>query len=76
MKIQVTQADIANGMRGNRKACPIARAVIRASSLSTASVTQSYIRRGRRKDFTPAEARIFIRAFDAGQPVEPFEFEL
>lgn len=78
MKIQVTQEDIDKGERWKCGACPIALAAIRAFHQPHVLVDRDCVwvpgeDRGRSM---PDKAQSFIRAFDAGQPVEQFEFEL
>lgn len=80
MKITVTQEDISHGIAKDCEECPIAHALERALGC------RSYVERDSffyRKDgrFTanlplPEIASAFIAAFDAGQPVEPFSFEV
>lgn len=80
-KLVITQDDIDNGVMSNPCECPIARAAQRefhGCSVSVAgcirvhnvksAITTCY-------DLTP-EASVFIKRFDLGQLVEPFEFEL
>lgn len=83
MTVRVMQADIDGARQANSNKCAIARAI--ASSLPTAShisVDVASIRfthdGGSKRSYymTPAKVQRFIFAFDAGEPVEPFEFAL
>lgn len=80
MKIEVTQEDIERGKRCDGLICPISQAVKRATG-NTVCVSQNYFfllsRASSMDDFKlPQPAIDFIAAFDAGQPVEPFSFEV
>lgn len=75
MKIQVTQQEIDNGTRQKASCCPVALAVSLATQRD-ARVTADTIRFGWKVYITPEPAASFIEAFDAGEPVSPFEFEL
>lgn len=77
MKIQVTAEDIVKGKRESCDSCPIALAITRKAG-ERASVdectawfisTESLIP-------LPVSARKFVRAFDRGDSVAPFEFDL
>jgi hypothetical protein len=84
MKIAVNRNDIAQGMPGNGWRCPVALAIARDLGCHTMvgegwAVTVA-------PDFTvasdfrsldlPPEVQTWIRKFDRGETVEPFEFEL
>ena len=77
-KIKVTKAHIKRGKRGTSDWCPIALAVRRAYFYP--SVYGSWFCHGsgagRRVVQLPDVAREFIRRFDAGEDVAPFEFEV
>lgn len=82
-RVSVTAGDISQAQASNSKNCAIARAV--ASSVSGAShimVDVASIRfshdNGTKRSYylTPAQVQRFIIAFDLGEPVEPFTFEL
>lgn len=75
MKIQVTQEDIAVGLRANYRMCPIARA---ASRLLDEQVTVGYYHMGtaNKSASLPPEASRFARDFDNYSVVYPFEFEI
>ncbi len=77
MTIQVTAEDIAMGTRGWAYYCPIAlawkrqsghRAAVSAGSLKDTHTLQWHS--------LPRSAQRFIKAFDNGKPVEPFEFKI
>ena len=81
MRIAVTAEDIAAGRPHNCEACPIAIAATRAAGepMGTGTATawtylsNQYIN----QTFElPGEARGFVRRYDAGLAVRPFEFEL
>lgn len=85
MKIQVTGEDIQNGTPSDCGRCPVALAVSRALggvSHERISVTglsvevyDTQLKRWKH-DVPPSYVGFFIRCFDYGLPVEPFEFEL
>jgi hypothetical protein len=88
MLVSVTAKDIAAGLRADCGECPIALAMRRATGMTENRFTAAYVAvtgdratlcRGKRKPHEdwrlPQEAVSFQRAFDAGRPVEPFEFE-
>lgn len=81
MKVSVRQRHIAFSPPQHPELCPIARALMDLGwtniSVGAFNVTmqmpnskQWYLY------LLPEKARNFIRDFDAGQPVEPFEFEM
>jgi hypothetical protein len=80
--ISVTQEDIFLGEVGDCCECPAARAVRRAfpgcigASVGPFAIFVSRI--GGRVQQWPAsqELREFMRAFDDGEPVQPFSFDL
>lgn len=78
MKINVTQEDIDNGKVRNSCYCPVALAMRRVTK-ETWSVTGIGLfcdsKIGLNKS-TPKSVLQFIRAFDIGMPVSPFEFEV
>lgn len=87
IRIKVTQDHIDRGQRGNSCDCPIALALEGAQKdlssfghLTKASVGMSSVRLffpQSTSDFLiPLEASRFVRRFDRGESVEPFEFEL
>lgn len=83
MKIKVTQEDIENGTPTESDQCPIALAIRRDLKFKC-QVDESYIVVFNNKlsiydamEFkTPEVCKNFIKMFDAGVEVSPFEFEL
>jgi hypothetical protein len=84
VKIQVTEEDIKNGTPCQDWCCPIALALRRAGFLA-AKVGRSrcFVQSAGddetctwRQPALPADAREFVRDFDEGYPVDPFEFDL
>lgn len=77
IQIHVTDSDILNGQRGSSTACPVAWAIRRTLSYgtfirvgkTTAAIGGGYVT-------LPTAAAGFVRAFDFGEPVEPFSFEI
>lgn len=81
MKITVTSDDIRLGQRFLSCACPVARAVRQAAGVRWVTVGLSYITwRDASGAFyqtqTPRRVARLIKAFDAGEPVQPFSFLL
>lgn len=77
MKIKITAEDIAYGVRGSCSLCPVVHAVNRAFNCEGANIGPFVIFLSQRRQWeTPSIVRSFIMRFDAGLPVEPFEFEL
>ena len=87
MKIVVTQQDIIRGRRDDAHSCPVALAVDRAASEANPEHYEYCevleLEAGLHDDNKiwhrfnlPAVATAFIQLFDAGLPVEPFEFDL
>lgn len=77
IKVQWNHIDL--GIVGEATHCPIAAAMEDAGlrhALAGASLLMWRDHRGGRRVKHPKEVRGFIRRFDAGEPVEPFEFEL
>ena len=78
MRVQVTADDIVHGVRRNMCECPVARALRRAYG-SELGVGYGYIIHVPSRaylDLTPDDVTAFIRTFDMGDAVHPFEFEL
>lgn len=77
MKIKVTEYDIYRGCRKSKSDCPIALAVTRTYGekfLVNGSTMYSMVLP---ESFNLPESAInFVRKFDAGEKVEPFEFEV
>jgi len=76
--IDVTQSDIAKGVRGNSYHCPISRAVRRATGkrIVYASPVSIIVGARRLEYWTPWKAALFMQLFDDQKPVKPFMFEL
>ncbi len=77
--IEVTQEDIANGIRHSSCKCPIALAVNRALRAGVNVGNDSFVlyRPSRISTiFLPENASSFIKKFDAGSSVEPFKFSV
>jgi hypothetical protein len=74
MKIQVTAEHIRDGQRCNSARCPIALALQEPAWEARAGAILAVLSDGFYR--LPYEVRKFMRDFDRGLPVEPFEFEL
>jgi hypothetical protein len=83
MKIKVTQAHIDSARIGNR--CPVAQALSEAFGQPVYVGRKRCFREmwvGKRMGLLepgcelPTEVVIFVEAFDNGQRIEPFEFEI
>jgi hypothetical protein len=78
MRIIVTQQNIDNGGRMMKSCCPIALSLKDAGKLGV-SVDERYIKytdsKGQHVETLPQEATKFIKTFDNGGSVCPFEFE-
>ncbi len=77
-RIEVTAEDIENGDRSACETCPIARAAARAG-LEMVNVGRHTISWGpswRNRRALPPAACSFAIAFDLGEPVQPFAFDL
>lgn len=79
MTISVTAEDISEGCPGSPWACPVARAITRAT-LKVATVRRDFIKlstKSRIASFlTPLPVCVFINGFDRDKPVQPFDFDL
>ena len=79
MNIRVTSEDIEHGQMRDPYGCPVARAVRRAG-VAHFGVTGMAVMAGEDRQRTmvilPSIAQDWIKAFDYGMPVAPFEFEL
>jgi hypothetical protein len=79
--IEVTKDCIKYGQQGSKYYCPIALAM-RNAGLTEISVTEIYIRWKEKGSIAsdllvvPKNIKSFIKCFDKGQKVKPFEFEL
>lgn len=81
MKIIVTQEDIDAGKAQCCDSCPVALAAQRAGLTNTrvgedTSFYYDYASHEFKHFGLPREARAFIKRFDDGKKVEPFEFEV
>jgi len=76
MRVHVTADDIAYGERFNCHRCPVALAIRGALLVAYVAVGPVLILTRRRWTPTPLAVAAFIRAFDAGEAVEPFAIEL
>ena len=81
LRVLVTVDDIASGVQRSPRRCPIARAMERLG-LPSPSIAGAYVRLGLfgvgQSDVVPLPAPVteWIRAYDRGSDVGPFEFEL
>lgn len=78
MVVQLTQADIDNGVPGDCLRDPVANALRRLTGVPW-RVEQQYCYPDtieRRPYPTPRIVNKFVEAFDNGQPVKPISFEL
>ena len=75
MKIHVTEDHIRCGTRLQGDCCPVARAITEAG-LKNVHVTYSGIWIDGDEKPIPPSVSEFVRLFDKGIPVEPFEFDL
>lgn len=76
MKIRVTKLDIKRGTASSDTECPVARAVRRCTGFKGVHASLGWITTKSVMFPTPDEARDFMKRFDYGCFVEPFEFDL
>jgi hypothetical protein len=76
MTIQVTQEDISNGRRASCTDCPIALGLDRSLGFRCDGVGSLFAQISGEDIALPPNALNFLNRFDAGLPVQPFEFEL
>ena len=77
IEVSVTADDIKHGEINNCYRCPIARALQRCGfERPIVDGVQICLGVGMAEIDTPAEANEFIKRFDDGLPVQPFEFAL
>ena len=76
MRPRVTLDEINNGKRCDSSNCPIALAIKREMPNSRVAVGCYYVVIDGEASILPTNAAVFLRAFDCGDPVEPFEFEI
>lgn len=74
MKIEVTQTMIDEGEACSCFRCPVAIAIKRASADLTVGFASAWI--DQKQVHLPDDAMDFVNAFDGGNPVRPFSFEL
>lgn len=77
--IQVTNAHIQNGIKGNCKHCPVALAVMEITHgevLVGNDKLAAKINDNNHWAYTPDNVNDFVYDFDAGMPVQPFTFEI
>jgi hypothetical protein len=75
VRIDVTQQDIAMGEPKKCGRCPIALAIKRVVSGPVLVFDESVWANGGQADL-PTTAKDFVTAFDFGNPVHPFSFDL
>jgi hypothetical protein len=79
IKVTVTEDDIANGVAKDGSRCPVGLACKRADIDDPCFENPGLEYWAGYKHLTvklPKAAREFADAFDAGRPVQPFEFEI
>jgi len=82
--IHVTEEDIAQGIRHNPMSCPVAHALRRELHHDCSVTRQGYVMNNRPplifynswfyKRYVVDSVLRFVRRFDAGKPVKPFNF--
>lgn len=77
MKVQITEEDIRDGLRYSPRGCAVARAMRRATGREVNIAGEWYAIGGGPVDRRlPERIFRFVRHFDAGDHVEPCEFEV
>lgn len=76
MKIQVTADDIARGAPCEQDFCPVALALHRATGRRWLVGFNAACTSDGGHLNLPLPVQVFVKAFDAAFPVEPFEFEV
>jgi hypothetical protein len=76
MKITVTEQHIEQGKQASQCFCPVALAIREATGIDQLCVLSIGVIFKTGSVNLPEEASNFVLDFDAGQAVEPFEFEL
>ena len=81
MLIEVTRGDVGNGQRFCSDSCPVAVAIKRSTGLAHVSVAIEYVRLAAENRThclisLPFDVGERISAFDRGEGMEPFSFEL
>jgi hypothetical protein len=75
--VKVCQGDINSGVPENATSCPIARALRSiVKDVNGYEVLQDQIQIRGKIMALPKSARKFIKKFDAGDPVKPFNFRV
>ncbi len=74
-KIEVTDDDITNGLKGCNNCCPLAIAVGRLIGGGVRVSNKRIMIDSKILDL-PVDAQIFIRSFDSGLPVKPQTFTI
>lgn len=74
MRIDVTQEHIDKGLTGSCSRCPVALALwdVGIPAVVHYDTAETY----RDEIILPVSARAFIAAFDDGEPVKPFHFDI
>lgn len=75
VRVDVMAEDIARGTRNNCFCCPIALALRRVTGMSV-DASGDYISWGLETALTPRKAAKFMKAYDAGDAVQPLSFTL
>ena len=80
MLIKVEQYQIDNGLPRSMCSCPVALAIERCTGRHIVEVSDEHVTIFEHGEFVnillPLAAQEFIKRYDEGSPVEPFEFEL
>lgn len=77
IKIKVKKTDIQRGLMGQARFCPIAIATKRATKRRHfVAVAGSFMEIGRKRFQAPQAVQTFVKRFDSGKSVEPFEFTI
>ena len=76
MLIEITKEDIEKGIPGDKCACPVALAILRAGDFWNISVGSEEMIVNNTKHTAPTIVKIFVWRFDRGAAVEPFKFVL
>lgn len=75
LKINITECDIAEGIRANYQQCPVARALKR--EIADCEGVYSHIHFLNKPDIeTPVKAYEWIERYDKGKKVKPFSFTI
>lgn len=74
--VSITQEDIDAGVPCNGRACPVHRAVARATGSMDVWVDGMTIAIDGKEYRTPSIVETFINDLDSGRPVEPIDFQI